>query len=167
MGKPIEEVRAEHAVKAAEVRLVAQAAGLGTLEARATSLIGWSAASMAGLIAVAVAGGSAPELRAAAGFGAVALALAARQALRCLVPGEWVMPGHLPQIVLNPRDGETAAEFHESLAEGYEPGIRRNSARLGAASDALTRALRLLLLAPVAALLGGGLCRLLIWQIGD
>jgi hypothetical protein len=161
MVKPIEEVRAEHAVKAADARLVAQAAGLAALEARATSLIGWTAAAIAALIAVLFAQGVAAPLRVAALSGGVALALAAREAVRCLRPGDWTMPGHLPQVVLQAREGETAAEFQQSLAEGYEAGIRRNSVRLGAVAEALAWALRALLLAPAAAVLGGGLGYLL------
>ncbi len=120
--------QAKEAVRQGELRLAAQAAIRTALEARATAITGWAAASLLALAAATAATtGVAPRVGAAAAgtflFGAAGMCIHAAR------PRNWAQAGYDPTVIMGDTLG-TELEVLESVAEGISPGIQRNNTRL-------------------------------------
>lgn len=116
---------AKEAVRLGEVLLAAQQNNLVAMEARASSIFGWSVPSILGLGAVAL---HSPFAKAAAAS-AVCLFGAAIGCAIALWPRPWSHVGYNPKITL---DWRLASELEilESIAQGYGDAASENDRRL-------------------------------------
>jgi len=152
--------RAKEALRQGEARLTAQAAIRTAMEARATAITGWAAAS---LVVATGAVFAAPDSasRGAAGLTAVVLFFAAGVCIYAARPRDWTITGYDPEIIMNDSLA-TELEALESLAEGISPGIQANNRRL----NGMGRLLRLSGWALIAAPLGGATTYIVIRSVG-
>lgn len=132
---------------AGETRLTAQAAIRTALEARATAITGWAAAS---LLAIAAAGFTTSDLAARGAAGAAALLVfgAAVVCIHAARPRDWAITGYDPDVITNDTLG-TELEVLESVAGGISPGIQANNLRLIGMGRMLRWAGWMLIVAPI------------------
>lgn len=120
--------RAKEAVRQGELRLTAQAAIRTALEARATAITGWAAASLLAL-AAATAAVTGVALRAGGVTAGLVLFSAAGMCIHAARPRDWAQTGYDPTVIIDDTLG-TELEVLESMAGGISPGIQRNNTRL-------------------------------------
>ena len=139
--------RAKEAVRQGELRLAAQAAIRTALEARATAITGWAAASLLALAAATAAvTGVAP--RAGTATAGAVLFVAAGMCIHVARPRDWAQAGYDPTVITGDTLG-TELEVLESVAEGISPGIQRNNIRLEEMGKLLRWSGWLLIAAPI------------------
>ncbi len=138
--------RAKEAVRQGEARLNAQATIRAAMEARATAITGWAAASLIVATGVAFAGPNWAS-RGAAGLASALLFAAAGVCIYAARPRDWTMTGYDPAIILNDNLG-TELEALESQAGGLGSGILANDRRLVAMGRLLRWAGWMLIAAP-------------------
>jgi hypothetical protein len=144
--------RAKEAMRQAELRLAGQAAALTTLESRAQAAIGWAVAGATALTGGLLIAELNLALRSAGVVALMFLLTSIWYGLEALCPqDDWVFFGS-PAALLG-SEYETEVEEHEATAEGLAGGITHNSKRLARVGNYLRRSLRLIALAPPAALL--------------
>jgi hypothetical protein len=138
--------KAREAVRQGEARLTAQAAIRTAMEARATAITGWAAAS---LLVVTAAGFAAPSWpsRGGAALTAFVLLAAAGLCIYAVRPRDWGITGYDPQIIMGDPLG-TELEVVESIADGISPSIQANNRRLNSMGKLLRWAGWLLIAAP-------------------
>lgn len=116
---------AKEAIRHGETHLTAQAASLSAMEARATSILGWAVTGVFALGALATTG----QYRAAAGFAAAVLSIAAVFCIVGLWPRGWAVAGlHPAQIRNSGKDTELGVLEYVALC--YEAAIDLNVSRL-------------------------------------
>jgi hypothetical protein len=154
--------RAKEAVRQGEARLAAQSAIRTALEARATALTGWAAAS---LLAAAAAGFGTRTWPERAAITAIAMSLfgAAVTCIHASRPRDWAMQGYDPTVILDDTLG-TELETLESIAEGLSPGIQDNNRRLNHMGRSLRVAGWLLITAPMSGAIVYGATRALTYE---
>ncbi len=146
---------AREAVRQGELRLAAQTANLGALEARATSLLAWSTAALLAGAAWGVRGAHL-GLLVAPGLGLLATTLLCAAALR---PRPWHGPGFtLSEMQARPAGSEL--EHLEWTAAGYESAAAENYLVAKRFSWLLRRAWLAFVAAAAAGVLGAAVSRL-------
>lgn len=144
--------RAKEAMRQGEARLAFQATALMALEARATSLVGWSVAGATAMVSALLIA-SLPQATAwAAAAALVSLTLAAMAGASVLRPGDWTPFGN-PQALLNSTHKNELTDL-QAMAGGLELARSSNADRLKRRGRAL--ALGLLLLAATPAVAAAG-----------
>jgi hypothetical protein len=120
--------QAKEAVRQGEARLAAQSTIRTAMEARATAITGWAAASFLAVAAVAFSSQGWP-VRAGAAALAIPLFCAAVACIHTARPRDWAMVGYDPPVILEDTLA-TELEILESIAQGLSPGIQDNNRRL-------------------------------------
>ena len=148
---------AVEAARQGELRLAGQQANLQAAEARATSVLGWSATGLSAMAVLALD----QQRRVLVIPSAVLLALCVIMCIAALWPKEWHAAGYTTDDLGAWRIG-SELELRESLASGYKAAAEGNKQQM----DHLARCMKVawvsLALAPIAAilmimaLLGGG-----------
>lgn len=140
--------RAKEAMRQGELQLATQLAGVAGLQTRATAILGWTVAIALALSAAA----SAAHWRLPLAASAVPVLLSAVCCVITLWPRDYSEPGWRPSVLMDMSYG-TELEILESLAQGYDTGIRANDAALRRRARWLRAAWVLFLAAPLVALL--------------
>lgn len=136
---------AVEAVRQGELRLAGQQANIQAGEARATSVLGWSAAGLSAMAVLALD----QERRILVAPSAVLLALCVIMCIAALWPKDWNTPGYT-RADLEAWQVGSELELRESLASGYERCAAENKEQMDHFARCMKVAWVSLALAPVA-----------------
>lgn len=139
---------AVEAVRQGELRLTGQQANIQAGEARATSVLGWSAAGLSAMAVLALD----QERRILVAPSAVLLALCVVMCIAALWPKAWNTAGYTRADLAAWQVG-SELELRESLASGYEESAAENRVQMDHFARCMMFAWVSLALAPVAGIL--------------
>lgn len=136
------------AVRQGELRLAGQQANLQAGEARATSVLGWSATGLSAMAVLALD----QQRRMLVIPSAILLALCIIMCIAALWPKEWHTAGYTMADLRTWQIG-SELELRESLASGYEAAAKGNKEQMDHFARCMKVAWLSLALAPIAAIL--------------